>query len=247
VTFNRGTRYPLLANLREYYGAVQSLEPIGYWPLWEPSGATAYDASGNGRNGTHANLTPGQAGMGDGRTSILYNGSNSLTDVFTPSLQSVFDGSQGTLGVIGRVLNAGVWVDGIRREATRFVNTVTFADYLYIAKHSVANQWRFAYSAGGVGRILDVASGGSLQWNFLLQTWDIPNDEFRAFVNGNQVGSTLDSLGVWAPPIGAATIGASGAGANVWSGWECHVFLLDYVLSPGNVLTLNQVAGTPRG
>lgn len=60
-----------------YTGTVLNDNPIGYWRLGEPSGTTAYDASGNGYHGTYnGGFTLAQAGpiVSDNNTSTLFNG-----------------------------------------------------------------------------------------------------------------------------------------------------------------------------
>src|SRR5215469_8556155 len=48
----------------EYSNAVISLNPVGFWPLNETSGTTAFDVSGNGNNGTYqSGVTLGAAGV----------------------------------------------------------------------------------------------------------------------------------------------------------------------------------------
>jgi len=63
---------------------------VGYWPLDDPAGSTvARDASGNGFSGVHAQATPGYPGLGDGRTSTLYAGVGSSTNVYSTKLVEV--------------------------------------------------------------------------------------------------------------------------------------------------------------
>jgi hypothetical protein len=60
-----------------YVDAVQALNPQVYWRLGEPSGATAVDASGNGRDGTYVpTITYSQAGAlsGDADTAVKLDG-----------------------------------------------------------------------------------------------------------------------------------------------------------------------------
>jgi hypothetical protein len=48
----------------DYYSAVLALNPVGFWQLNETNGTTAFDASGNGNNGTYqAGVTLGVAGV----------------------------------------------------------------------------------------------------------------------------------------------------------------------------------------
>src|SRR3990167_4218733 len=94
---------PLTSKLtpwREYYQRVLNVRPdklVGYWPMWEPSGAVSYDLSGQGNNGAYTAVTLAQRGMGDGRTCPLFNGSNSMNNVYSAGLNSDFNNQELTL------------------------------------------------------------------------------------------------------------------------------------------------------
>ena len=53
---------PYFAKMKGLFGA----DLLAYWPMSEASGSTGLDVSGNSRNGTYANITLGQPGIGDG-------------------------------------------------------------------------------------------------------------------------------------------------------------------------------------
>ena len=56
-------------DMQPYYRRVQHTENdnlVSYWPLWEVSGSTAVDESGNSRDGTYDDPTLDQVGIGDG-------------------------------------------------------------------------------------------------------------------------------------------------------------------------------------
>jgi hypothetical protein len=51
-------------SITNYFAGVLALHPVGFWPLNETSGITAFDASGNGCNGTYqSNVKLGLAGV----------------------------------------------------------------------------------------------------------------------------------------------------------------------------------------
>lgn len=71
-----GCNPPRVINTAIYpalHGAQLADSPLGLWPLQETSGATAFDASGNGHNGTYAGGTQGQAAIG-GNGDVSYAG-----------------------------------------------------------------------------------------------------------------------------------------------------------------------------
>lgn len=81
---------PLVRTARasgQYSGAVLAKGPVGYWRLGERGGPNAFDASGNGYNGTYlGNPAFGQPGaiINDPDTAIGLNGPNSKDYVETP-------------------------------------------------------------------------------------------------------------------------------------------------------------------
>src|SRR5712664_2747585 len=76
-------RGPLVRTVRasdQYSSVVLAKGPIGYWRLGEATGPTAFDASGNGYDGTYfGNPAFGQPGAitNDPDTAIGCNGTNS--------------------------------------------------------------------------------------------------------------------------------------------------------------------------
>jgi hypothetical protein len=58
---------------------------VGYWPLWD-AGTAAVNVQGAGRAGTHTAVAMSNAGIGDGRTSGLYDGSTSYTNIYTAEM-----------------------------------------------------------------------------------------------------------------------------------------------------------------
>src|SRR3990170_6915704 len=104
---------------------------IGYWPLDEAAGAsTVTDYSGQSNNGTPSNVTFGQAGIGDGRTSALFvPASSSYVNVYSAGLNTDFNGAEGTLAIWAKVSAAGVWTDAafkrfvfLRADDNNYVN-----------------------------------------------------------------------------------------------------------------------------
>ena len=69
---------------------------IVYWPLWETSGTTIDNYEGTAaRDGTYSSVTLGETGIGDGKTSPRFDGTNDYCAIHTTSLQSAFNGAEG--------------------------------------------------------------------------------------------------------------------------------------------------------
>ena len=217
----------------QYHQRVLELDPIAYWPLNEKQGTVAYDwvtARDDGaRNGTHAGVTLGEPGIGDGRTTPFYDGANDSTDILTASLIAKYTGAAGTIIAPVKVANAGVWADATARQ-----NFHLFADganFVYFRKPIAANSIQWRITAGGVGPVITHAGMTTLDWFMMGLSWT--GGVATAYYDGIQEGAPV-AIGAWVGALAVACIGAyrSLPVANVWHGWEGHVALMDYALPP---------------
>jgi hypothetical protein len=226
-----------------YTNKVIALSPIAYWPQAEAAGATVMlDASGNARTGAYrAAGEPllGQPGIGDGRTSALYDGSNDYANAFSASLQGAFNGAEGTLACWFKVASAGVWTDATNRRMATF--RVDTNNRVTLDRSTNNNQVSATYTAGGVAKGLNVTTAAQLTYCHLAITWSASGDAVKVYFNGAQSGATLTGLGVFAGSLAATltTLGASDTtGSNPWSGSLAHTALWASALSAAQVATL---------
>lgn len=232
-------------NSLRYTQKVQALSPIAYWPMAEASGATALDASGNGRTGTYTAVTLGQTGIGDGRTCPLFvPASNSKNNVYSASLAGAINTAEGTLSAWFRVRAASVWTDGAQRQIMIFL--ADGSNSIVMQKHSVNNTFTWIYKAGGTSKALDLGSTSPTGWTHVAMTWSKSADQVKFYLNGVQVGSTLTGLGVFAGAISStfATIGAgdnTATPSSLWDGVIAHVVPWSTPLSATQVLSLAAV------
>lgn len=219
--------------------AVAPANLIQYLVQAEPIGATvALDSSGNARNGAYTAVTLGAAGIGDGRTAASFNGTTSLNNAFSASLQAAFNGSEGTMMIWLRY--AGTVNDGVTRRIFQFlVDANNRCQFTKITD----GRYGFTYAAGGTNKT--IASGlltASLtHW---AMTWSASGDQMKAYVNGAQFGSTQTGLGVFAGSISATqtTIMAGSTGPiELTNGIAAHAAVWDTPLSAAQILTLATV------
>jgi hypothetical protein len=180
-----------------YSSQVLDTQPehlVAYWPLWEDSGATANDQSGNERDGTVTGATWGADGIGDERTALSFDGDD-YVEIYSAGLASAFDGDEGTLLVWAKI-DTAEWTDGQRRFLLRLTADVS-NNSLWIEKLDGANGVRLRRIAGGVSDYVQVDTGGETGWNCYALVWSKAADTLKAFVNGSQVGSTQTGLGSW--------------------------------------------------
>jgi hypothetical protein len=224
----------------QYYQKVLATNPIAYWMLDEKSGTGAYElVSGRvagAQNGTHTGVTLVQPGIGDGRTSPFYDGTNDYSNVFTAALAAAFDGDVGTLMCWGKVNAVGAWTDGVDRALAVFYES-TFVNRLWLYKFG-GNNFRCLYRAGGVNRVIDIPTT-TVDWFCAGITWSASLDEVKGYWNGAQSGATLNGLGVWGAAINRAIVGAqTTVPATPWIGYGAHCVLWDRVLVGGEMASL---------
>lgn len=221
-----------------YTKKIQALGPIAYWPMAELSGAVAQDESGNSRPGAYTSVTLGQAGIGDGRTSPGFDGTNSYNNVFTASLQAAFNGQLGSFSMWGKVSAAGVWTDGITRRMILF--QVDASNRVGIFKPVANNEIDCLYVAGGTSLGAAKTTFSPTGWFHVALTWSKAADQMIFYVNGVAITPISTGLGTFAGAISATQtiIGSlnTGAAAQVWSGNLAHAAVFNRVLSASEVL-----------
>lgn len=224
---------------------ILGYSPIAYWPLLEASGDVAEDVSGNDFHGAFANVTLGQEGIGDGLTCPLFNGTDSVVDVYSTGFRDAFNGAEGSVVVWAKVLNAGVWEDGNNRGICRLRSGGS--NYVHLKKDNTNNRLEGYYVANGTFKNVVEEGVSSVAWMHLAFTWSKSagaNGEVIYYRAGSQVGGTLTALGVWAGSLASTTtcIGADGKnGSNSFSGYLAHPAVFDTVKTPTEILDMATV------
>ena len=215
---------------------------VGYWPIWEPSGTVADDESGAaGLDGTHTGVTLGQPGIGDGRTSGLYDGSTDFTNVYSDALVAAFVNNELTISAWARMRAASVWTDTVTRAV---IDIRADSNNLVIIRKAGANN-TFAgfYTAGGTSKTTTFTTS-TTDWFHVALTVSKSLDVARLFFNGVQQGADLTSLGTWVGAL-ASTLCNIGAGstvpANVTDGYIQHAFLLNRAATASEMSELARV------
>lgn len=226
-----------LAN-QQYWQKIRALNPIAYWPLWDVAGASsAVELMGVG-NGAPVAVTFGVAGIGDGKTAASFNGSTSRVNAYTAAFSSAFSGATGAIALWAKVSGAGVWTDGVLRCFDYI--SVDANNRVFWRRPATDYQIDAYYVAGGTLKYVNLTGLTSTDWYQFAITWSKPADEFKAFVNGTQIGTTVTGLGTWAGSLSSSlvTIGRDADPANTWSGSIAHVAVWDKVITPTEVLRI---------
>jgi len=226
--------------VRQYYQKVLSYDPIAYWPNWDALGSGTAEELVNSpaQDGTHTNVTCGQPGIGDGRTSCWYDGVNSRTDVFSAAFQAAWDGDEGTMLCWARVANAGVWADGADRMVT-FVGQllIRFVDIFKDNPNNINAQRVVPANVRGVAWV----AAPTTTWMCLAVTWSVAANEVRCYWDGAQQGAPQIGPVAWgANPITQAWIGSLLPLVR-WHGWLAHCAVWDSALAPAAMADLASI------
>jgi hypothetical protein len=223
-----------------YITKVLGYSPIGYWPMNEAAGGTAFDYSGNGFDGSYTGVTLGQAGIGDGETCPYFDGANDYNNVYSAGFIASFDGTKGTFSIWVKVSDVSVWTDSTTDSAFDF-DADGVDNIIRIDKSAVNNRLDYFYKAGGILKSVLKTSISDTGWMHLGLTWDKTADEMKAYYNGSQEGSTQSGLGTWAgnPLSTRCIIGAqSTTPALPWNGNLAHPAIWDSALTPAQIADL---------
>lgn len=222
---------------------TESANLIGYWPLWEASGATADNYEGTAaRDGSYTGVTLGQAGIGDGNPCPLFDGVDDVANIYSASLAGVFSGVAGTMAIWAKVSAVGVWTDSTVRKIINFQADAN--NRAYFERTATHNRIQLMYRANGTSYSTNIESLSTTDWFHLALTWDKnagATGQVKAYFNGSQSGVTQTNLQDWAGALAVAytTIGAmSNIAAQPWSGYLAHAAVWRKALTPAQVLDL---------
>lgn len=212
---------------------------IGYWPLWDSVGYTAEDKSRVNTTGICASVTFEQTGIGDGRTSALFDGTNSYINLYNTWLVSSFDGEEITLSAWLRMTSPAVWSDAATRRAVMF--GVDGSNYVHIQKSNTNYRLQFVYSANGTVETINVNNQFHPAWFHVAFTISKDADVVYGYINGVNVGSS-SGLGAWTGSL-VSTLCVIGAASTTptspWSGYLAHVAIWKKQLTADQVKYLS--------
>ena len=225
-----------------YRERVMLTNPIRYYPLWETSGTVATEliAADDGTYARNVTTMGTGAGIGDGYTAPLFDGTNDYINILSAALNTAFDGDEFTLSLWVRVSAVGIWTDGL--DHTLFRMRVDANNQLSVAKPSTNSRLLWVYESNNV-----ILSGAQTElstttWmNYALRVTRT-GDGVRAWLSGVEIGSAtaIDVANAW---TGNLAVGANviGAGATTPVGpssfYIAHVALFP-VLSVSQILLL---------
>lgn len=240
--FGGGGSLPFSQQVISLFGA----NLIGYWQLNETSGTTATDSSPEGNNGTYTGVDLANHALPSavGGKAPYFDSVNDDVNIYSAGLASDFSVSAGSMIVLAKVYNSGVWTDNTVRCIFKVgVNDNNFVAFIKQADAN-GNDVRCNYRAGGTSKLVDIDTT-TTGWAMYGITWNTSADEVKVYFNGAQSGSTQTSLGTWAGSLasGQCYIGRYNTAPYRWYGYIGHAILLKKTATPTEMLTVAQYAG----
>jgi len=215
---------------------------IAYWPLSEASGTVADNYEGTAaRDGAYTGVTLGQTGIGDGLTCPRFDGAvGDRVNVYSNSLNTAFDGAEGTIAFWIKMYNASVWTDGVLRKA--YYIRADSNNYISWDKQGIGSVW-VVRKGGGTSEIFYLGAQSDTGWVHWAMSWSEAADEVKLYKNGVGTGGTLTSLGAWAGSLASVycNIGAQDSNNQITNGWIAHVAICNAALPPATILQIATV------
>lgn len=168
---------PALVGVRRTYAQiVLSDSPVGYWPLNDPSGSTAYDATGT-RNGTYVGSPTYSSNTGPGgRACYVFNGSNQRVSIGSPVVTVT---EPLTFEVWLKYTNASMMTPVSLRSISLNGEVILVITGLSSSNGKV-NQFRA--TGTGSGEYATAANDGT--WHHIVVTVNAANNDLILYVDG---------------------------------------------------------------
>lgn len=225
-----------------YDERVLALGPIAYWPQDDSAGVTARNLVDAALDGTYTNAPDlGEVGIGDGSTSVKFNDpvlADQVVNIYSLALNAVFDGQEHTIGTWFRMLNAGIWTDGIAHTMMRIY--ANGANRMYIQKRNVNNGMRIFYRADDNFEIVDNGGQSETDWVHWMFSVSLAADELKVFKSGVQLGATVNGIGTWSGSLNSANTRYGGATNTTLEhqGYMAKGIVFDRALSDADALAV---------
>lgn len=165
-------------------------------------------------------------------TAYTFDGTNDLVDTYSPSLNSIFNPSEGTVTGWAKVSGSGVWTDATFRTIVSLQADAN--NTILVRKTSTNNTLAFQYVAGSTSTSVTTTTS-TTGYIFVALTWSKGSDQVKAFLNGTQVGSTQTGMGTWTGNLSSSATNIGRSVNTFWSGQINDVRLYDRALTTDEI------------
>lgn len=212
---------------------------IAYWPMDETSGTTAFDKSGNGRNGTYRNITLNNIMSPNGRPCPLFSSSD--VNIFSSAYNTAFNKSEGAVGGFAKV-SSGFWTDGLFHYLDYAYASPT--NTIYLRKQSTNYQLAASYTAGGVTEA-PLCYMNNSDWFHWMIGWSKSAEIVKLWINGVLV-ATSSTLGTWSGAFTTAYLGGYNGSQFTWSGNMSDIVTINRMPTDAEALVTATARETPK-
>lgn len=215
---------------------VFSSSIVAYYPLWEESGTTAYDISGNARNAAYGGVTVNTISSPTGKSGVSFDGSNDYINMYSAGLVNAINYQEGSISFGVKMSSGDVWADG---ETRRILNLIALNDNeIGIVKDPIANRIVATYKANNITESLIVDSVVYTDWFSVILTWSLSNDRVRLYIN-KTLSANSSTLGTFTgPSISTATLAgnySTSSPTQSWSGYMSDILIVNKEMTQAEV------------
>lgn len=220
--------------------SVLGSDLVAHYPLWETSGATIADVSGNGYNGANNGTTLANSTSMMGKPVPLF-GTSADIDIYSAGLAAAWPNVR-YVGGFAKLLNSGVLTDAQTRYLF-WVQSGSTADRVFLRRSTVDYQMVSFYVAGGTTESVNIYKAFT-DWFHWSITWDYVTDVIIWHINGAEV-SRSTGLGTWGGTIATNAMRIGSAVTNFWSGWQSNIVVGSKFVSAAEALQLASPINRP--
>ncbi len=191
---------------------------VGYWPLDEGTGTTAYDRSGNNNNGTLVNNPTWQTSTNCKRGSCLsFDGSTNYINIGNQGIYNLTNG----VSIVALVKTAGVGPVTVIRRANQYMIRIT-----------VSKGWGWSGSGTNVAGTSTVSNS---QWHQMVFTASKADGTQKLYVDGVLEGQNTD-VGLASFPSDSLYIGSTTGNMEYFGGLLDDIRIYNRALSQTEII-----------
>jgi peptidoglycan/xylan/chitin deacetylase (PgdA/CDA1 family) len=229
--------------VRSYYETILATEPanlIRYFPMDETSGTTAVDHSGNNGNGTYTDVTLGETGIGDGKTSGQFISAGSRINFSSAATAALFNGQEGTFTCWFKSNSPDDWRSADDHYILYLI--VDANNYLFINKRGSDKKLITLYRANGTTFYHVLPFYQVSGWCHLAFTWSLSDGYIHIYLNGVEQNVAAAVTQPWAGSLRTDYGAVIGCLGNAWTksinGHLAHAALWTKALTEAQIQTL---------
>jgi len=208
---------------------------IRHFDLTDRSGTAAFDRSPSATDGTYVNgVTLSNIVGGDGKRAPLFDGVND--HVTLGNLSPLTNSLNFTAGIMGKVLNVGIWTDGQARELMFLRSDGN--NRIEINKLATNNKLILFVRAGGSNSNVELTLS-TTEWFFIAVEFSGTTHE--VFLDGVSQGTINSSAWTGSGAWDNGFLSVTESNNKFWSGYLANAYIVNAPLSPAAMVVLGKL------